>query len=432
MYFADMNRYFFSIAVLMLVIAGVFLGYQNQNYTQSLDAYKKENQKMMELYIQQIQNKSEEYPGWESGNPDTNAMAQLLLLDFKNFLDLEYIQSICILNPEESVFMDPSGHHENGELYGLEIFKPWIRTGEDSILISPPVQLESQYFIAAAFPLGKIHTGLIEVNAQTANMIIQLKKRFFITTVSGIILLIGTGLLMGFLFQSLIKTEQKAVENERLATVGQMTAGIAHEIKNPLGIIRSSAQLLADKMTNDTDRKTTRFVIEETDRLNRKIREFLMFAKNPQPVMAVENVSEITDTFLENVKPTLAEKSITLEKQISENCFIRADRDQLLQVFHNLLINTVESLPNGGNLTVCVKRNNKTIRVSFADDGPGIPPGEREKVFQPFFSGKRRGTGLGLALSKRMIEANMGKLYLEEPAKGCTITLALPEEENHG
>ncbi len=227
--------------------------------------------------------------------------------------------------------------------------------------------------------------------------------------------------------------QEKVHRSERLASLGRLAAGVAHEIRNPLSSIRGFAQFFVQRFKGqEKDQEYASTMVKEVDRLNRVISELLDFAGPKEPHREPHSLEEILDHTLEVLKPEMARKKMEVEKRYESGLArARVDRDQLSQAFLNLLLNSLESMEGGGKIRVGIKaareEKGERIQVSIADTGKGIPPEDLGKVFEPFFSTKRRGTGLGLAIVHQIVEGHGGEIQVEsKEGEGTTFRITLP------
>jgi len=235
--------------------------------------------------------------------------------------------------------------------------------------------------------------------------------------------------------------EQRLLEDqlhhaERLAALGQMVASVSHEIKNPLGIIRSTAELLSQKSSSDeTQAKLSNIILEESGRLNDVVTEFLDFARPQEPHFQDCRLEEIIQRNLALLESELDKKGIVVSNSsLNTNSFpIEADPDQLYRAFLNIFINAIQSIKDGGKLSVKVKEEKGLYRVKILDTGMGISHEHLGKVFNPFFTTKERGSGLGLSIVTKIIEAHKGKVWIEsEEGIGTRVNIELPKRQDRG
>jgi two-component system sensor histidine kinase HydH len=230
--------------------------------------------------------------------------------------------------------------------------------------------------------------------------------------------------------------QEKVRRSERLASLGRLAAGVAHEIRNPLSSIRGFAQFFMQRFKGrEQEQEYASVMIKEVDRLNRVITELLDFARPKEPHRELHSLEEILDHTLEVLKPELAKKKVGVEKKVERELpLARVDRDQLSQAFLNLLINSLESMEDGGKIRVGIRRERQVSpRISIGDTGKGIPSEDLGKVFEPFFSTKRKGTGLGLSIVHQIVEGHGGDIQVEsQEGEGTFFQITLPIGRTNG
>ncbi len=225
----------------------------------------------------------------------------------------------------------------------------------------------------------------------------------------------------------ILEIEEQLRRADRLTALGELSAGMAHEIRNPLGSIRGTAEILKDAF-DPTDRRYefAQILIKEADRLNRVVQDFLAFAR-PAPVErgrfpireALEEVILLT--------AQQAAKAGVVTAVEGEGGAVAADREQLKQAFLNLVLNAIQAMPQGGRLTMALESTGGEVLVRFTDTGQGIASAHLDRVFNPFFTTRPGGTGLGLAITHRIVQGNGGRLEVSsELGVGTTFTMALP------
>jgi two-component system sensor histidine kinase HydH len=227
------------------------------------------------------------------------------------------------------------------------------------------------------------------------------------------------------------RLEGQLHQSERLAALGEMTAGVAHEVRNPLGIISSTAELLQERLARyEPQNRLAQIIVDESNRLNEKVTEFLDFARPRVPNLRPCDLETTLDRCLELLAPEIDRLGImvTREYQLNGQVLI-VDQDLLYQAFLNILLNAIQAMPHGGHLTVFTAPgpHGQGGQIRFADDGEGIEPDALNKIFNPFFTTKEKGSGLGLPIVKSIIEAHQGSLDITSTAgAGTTITINLP------
>lgn len=223
-----------------------------------------------------------------------------------------------------------------------------------------------------------------------------------------------------------LEIEEQLRRADRLSTLGELAAGMAHELRNPLASIKGTAEILkGDYRPGDSKYEFIGIMIKEVERLNRVVEEFLRFAR-PLPLQPTEvDLGEEIDSVIHLVRGQAP--GIEIEVIPFAIPMVRADREKLVQVFLNIVLNAIQAMSDGGRLVISAKEVDGFVEVSFKDTGPGIPEEDRERLFKPFFTTKIGGTGLGLAISNRIVEAHGGKIAFEsDTGKGTTFRVMLP------
>lgn len=215
-------------------------------------------------------------------------------------------------------------------------------------------------------------------------------------------------------FTEIRRLEKELQRSERLAALGKVAAGVAHELRNPLSSIKGLAVLLRKTFSSGSkDAETADILVREVERLNRSIGELLDYAKPAQLDRRPENIGEILEKTISLVAMDAESYHIRVSREISPVLpVVSIDRDKLKQVFLNLLLNSIQAMPDGGELTVIALQDQDCIKVTVRDSGCGIAPTNLAKVFDPYFTTKSDGTGLGLAMSAKIVEEHGGKIKI--------------------
>jgi two-component system, NtrC family, sensor histidine kinase HydH len=224
--------------------------------------------------------------------------------------------------------------------------------------------------------------------------------------------------------------EQKVILSEKFAALGRLSAGVAHEIRNPLNSIRGFIQYFQKKLPlEEQDFRYTELMVTEVDRLNRVISKLLAYSKPREPRLSIRSVDEILDHCIKVLEREAIEGGVDLIRRprAEVSPLVLMDSDQMTQVFLNILINALESTPRGGRVYVgCENNGEDRVHIVVEDTGEGIPKENLDKLFDPFFSTKKKGTGLGLAIVKSIIEGHGGEIEVEsEPAGGTRFIITL-------
>lgn len=232
--------------------------------------------------------------------------------------------------------------------------------------------------------------------------------------------------------QERLKLKEQLSRAEHLSTLGEMVAGISHEIRNPLGIIKSSSELLKKKMASyDPSNSIPDIIIEESIRLNYIITDFLNFAKPRIPNLMACDVEAVLEKNINFLASHIEKEGYTVEKYYDNNIpEITADSDMLYQAFLNILINAMQAMPEGGKIHVAIQSTDNTVKIFFEDEGEGIPQDLMEKIWDPFFTTKAKGTGLGLGIVKNIIESHSGSAQISaRPGAGARVKVELPVKQ---
>jgi len=220
---------------------------------------------------------------------------------------------------------------------------------------------------------------------------------------------------------------------ERLSSLGEMAAKISHEIRNPLGIIKSSTELLKKKMVAvDPSNTISDVIVEETDRLNNIITDFFNYAKPRNPNLTPCRVEEVIDKNLTFLSPQLDGQGYRIQTRFGNNLpEIVADTAMLYQAFLNILINAMQAMPDGGDVQIEVDSTDGSVQITFLDNGTGIPHDVLEKIWEPFFTTKDFGTGLGLGIVKNIVESHGGNIQMDNrPEGGAGVFIELPVKQD--
>ncbi len=256
------------------------------------------------------------------------------------------------------------------------------------------------------------------------------------------------GVIIVFRDLTEVQVMRRQVERmERLATLGELATGIAHEVRNPLGGIKAASQVLEESFDQyDTRLELVSRIVREADRVNNLLMDFFKFAKPVKPSQNYHDIETIIDSIYLLLAAQLKVKRIVFKEEFSDVVpKIYADENQIEQVLMNVFLNAVQAMPDGGTLTIksfsttISKNPNVTwsqdiidkempfVAIQISDTGVGIPKEMTEKIFNPFFTTKQDGLGLGLSICHRLVTQNNGSMFVEsEVGKGSTFTILLP------
>ncbi len=368
------------------------------------------------------------FPGEE-----TNPIAlyyQQLLWEIKRSGNLE---NILILSLDKRLLIDHRLNYQIGD--SLTVFPINDRYFDQAILGETPepelVELEGEYFLTSYTPVKN------ELVGNTVGVLIMEAPANFFATLqyfkSGIIYLGIGGLAIIIIFSSIIvlslrqllRIENRLQEQERMAQLGQMAAMVAHEIRNPLSIIKGSADVLQKKYRSENEELFS-FVPDEIDRLNRLVNDFLQFARKRELHLQRINPNQQIQSIVSQIK------GAKIEADLAENCpEIKLDPDAFKQVILNIVDNAIKAVePDNGKIQIRTQiktgKPNKFV-VTVKDNGEGMSSDMLKDIFTPFYSTRASGSGLGMTITKQLVEGMNGEISIEsDPNEGTTVFLEFP------
>ena len=233
----------------------------------------------------------------------------------------------------------------------------------------------------------------------------------------------------GKMIEDLEHSKENLTRAAKLAVVGEMAAAMSHEVRTPLGILRSSAQvLLREPSLSEEGREVCGFIISETERLNRLVSTLIDSARPRTIEFIVTDIAELAQQTTSMLRIQAQKKNITLDCETSAPALAACDAEQITQVLLNLLLNAIQILPEGGRILMRVYQTAEHVIVTVADNGPGVPAEQREQIFDPFFTQRSGGIGLGLAVVRQIVMAHHGEITVgtNNEMKGAEFRLQLP------
>lgn len=277
---------------------------------------------------------------------------------------------------------------------------------------------------------------LVELDMDQFNQRLQ-RQKLEIIILSIVLILVGLGGWLSILTleglkgsqSRLLRVEEELRRSERLAALGKMAAGVAHELRNPLSSIKGLALVLKSRFTEDNrDRETATILVQEVERLNRSISELLDYAR-PQKLRKVQvDLKMLLQKSVSLISMDAeAARIVTTTTFQSSLPLVFADDDKLQQVFLNLFLNGIQAMEGGGLLTIDVSSTKQIIKIVVSDTGCGISKENLEKVFDPYFTTKPEGTGLGMAMSSKIVEEHGGVMRIESKENlGTSVIVEIP------
>jgi len=268
----------------------------------------------------------------------------------------------------------------------------------------------------------------VEGDADFFDTLTTLRTGALITGAAVLILLAVLGLLLHRVTLALERYRLASLRQENLAAMGRMTAGIAHEIRNPLGIIRGSGQHL-ERVLGDhgLEDPATGFITEEVDRLDQVLTGYLAFGTDTTSETETVDLARLARRTLAMLADDLAPVVVAIDEPLAE-ATCQGDPRRLQQVVLNLLLNARDAMPDGGIITLALSADSQDLSLQIRDEGPGLPIADPNKLFEPFWTTKEKGSGLGLAVSRRIAQEHHGRLELANriDQSGTVATLTLP------
>jgi PAS domain S-box-containing protein len=232
------------------------------------------------------------------------------------------------------------------------------------------------------------------------------------------------------------KLQEQMARSERFATIGQMAAKVAHEIRNPLSSISLNAELLGDEIKSpDFDREEGQSLLKsimvEVDRLANLTNEYLQFSRMPATISNKYDLKKVITSIRSFVVNELKTKKIDLLLNLPQNpVILYIDKDKIRQVLLNLIKNSIESLNQNGEISISINQNQIETHILVSDNGPGIEKEDQRKIFEPFYTTKEVGTGLGLAICKQLVEDQNGSIHYLDDKPGAHFLIILPNNLN--
>lgn len=302
---------------------------------------------------------------------------------------------------------------ENGEFSAGRVL---LGTGELIYESNSPVHV-----------LGKTFALRLALHTYRADSVVR-KARI---GVGVLFALIAAAWVMAFFLNRFAQREmmhkKEMAHRQEMARLGEMGAVIAHEIRNPLAGIKGYAQLLQEKQDGEEDGLFTELIVSEAIRLEEIVNGLLSYTQAEPAAPIPVDIHDALTRALAVIAPEAASAGVGIECALKDSLRTHGSLDRLEQLFLNLFKNALQAMPHGGTLRVSGQRKGKTIELSVADTGQGIGREDLERIFEPFFTTRVRGTGLGLAVCKRIIEEQGGSIVTEStPGRGTTFVITIP------
>jgi len=232
-------------------------------------------------------------------------------------------------------------------------------------------------------------------------------------------------------YDELQKTFEQLLQAEKLSSLGELSAGIVHEVRNPLAAIKGAVEILEDELAKDSPRREfADLAKKEVDRLDKLVGEFLRFARPATLSVRPNDLNKIVESVVSLVENQATAQSVKVEKVLPRNLSeVSVDGEQIKQVLLNLAINSLQAMPDGGKLSIRTFSENGFSVVAVEDNGNGIDEKISSKIFDPFFTTKEKGVGLGLSIAHKIVSQHKGILSVESKNGNTVFTLHLPKNQ---
>jgi len=363
----------------------------------------------------------------------------LIQPELTRLLDQQELEAAYIIERANQVILDDNRHGfvGNQRTYLSQdvavIDSAWLGT----ISVSPIHVVEGNRFKNVYAPLTNEFLEVpavlvLEASADFFQLLALFKRGLIFGSLLSFGLIVIFAFFISWLITLLIRTHQSLQQKERLAVMGQMAASVAHEIRNPLGIIKGTADVLKEKYSRENaSDELFDYISAEVRRLNTLVNHFLSFAREPKLELKNADLSDVVEKAVAAMEREDSEKrvdfSVELQDKLGSFSF---DANAIQQVLFNLLINAYQAVENLGVIKIQIDRvkgkNGVYARVAVIDNGPGIA-GDADKVFEPFYTTKSSGSGLGLAISKQIVEKHGGRIEVETSQnQGTSFRFYLP------
>lgn len=335
--------------------------------------------------------------------PEGNTVVDIANLsepdEYNPFIDLDY----SAVTLARSGFPASTTLYKSGDIYMKSAYAP-LRDAQDRVTGIVGVEAGAGYFLV----LNSLRSAIILIDVASIFVI----------------------LLLGFLFYrqsfSLDRAQEAVLQGENLATMGRMVAGIAHEIRNPLSIIKTSAERI-QKQYNIED-EMFGYISEEVDELNRILTGYLNFARSEAQTTQPHSLQKIVLRSMLLIEGDSSSKNLIVTHSFpDEDLMIECDDKRLQQALLNIFLNSIQAVDNGGTIDISMRASASQAIMTVTDNGSGIEEKHMKEIFKPFYTTKKHGSGLGLSILSNIIEAHNGTISLiSEPGKGTSVTVTLP------
>ncbi len=344
-------------------------------------------------------------------------------------LNRRFLQTLLIVQIIADVIFETAIIYYTGGVDSLFIILYLVSVLNASVIVSPIVGMITTGFVSVMY--------LVQVGCAyfvpSLTMYANKDQALLLYTVHvHLVTFVLIGLLASLLSRKVNQMEEKVKENERLSIMGEFSAHIAHEIRNPLTTISGSVELLKEELPasiGSDNIELMNSIVKESERVSRIFEDFLDISRAEKMNRVKINLNELIDEVLHHFRNKGSLKNISISKSYTaRNLVFTGDFDQMKQVFANLIQNAIEAMDEVGSLSIKTVQNTFNVRAFITDTGDGIRKEALKDIFMPFHTTKKSGTGLGLAISNRIVKNHGGIIKLEnEQSSGARVTVSLPK-----
>jgi signal transduction histidine kinase len=362
--------------------------------------------------------------------------ARFLLEDYlQQIKDNNHLEAVTLFDKEETILVSTSSLLEYGaQDPALTLDREAVALAASGVPSASYLYSVDGYYLKSGYaPItddqGEVLAILgVEASAGHFRVLGNFKKTMLIIGGASLFFLMAVGLLFLKLSYSLAQAEIAVLRADALASLGRMAAHMAHEIRNPLSIIRGAVERLrASPAVQEADRELLGFLPEEVDRLDEIVSRYLDFARVEPPKLVAEDLAILVKETVAMAQRELADKGVNVVISSPPHLPpIRLDATRIKQALLNLLLNAVQAMPRGGEIHIGLSQLKKQVRLDLRDTGEGIPQSHLAKIFEPFYTTKEKGSGLGLAMVAKIVADHRGKIRVRSQPQGTTFSLFLP------
>ncbi|MBI4753403.1 GHKL domain-containing protein [Candidatus Desantisbacteria bacterium] len=352
------------------------------------------------------------------------------------------LESIFIIDKENNYILDAESEHLEGERYRCLNIEDTTKFLDASLGKSFCSKLYNnnkgkQMFKTGFAPLkdasGEVIAILgVDASPKFLRVLTQFKNALIVFTIISLVLGFFSILILLAVIKGFISTQEAIFHAEKLASLGRLSAGMAHDIRNPLQIIHTTYESLRKRhLPQDIEDEMFDYIPDEIKNLNKKINSFLSQTKDAPLEIELNNLKALLDHIIDRMSPDMERATVRINKhiepEINEFYF---DRQQMEGIFQNLIRNAIEAMPDGGAITIKAyhyKGGKQFVAIDVSGTGSGIHPRDQKKLFEPFFTTKEHGYGLGMSIVFRIIQKHGGEIKVKsKPNQGTTFTILLP------